>query len=849
MPAAISAGVGVIDHVLIDAPMAWETSDAAEFLSWLLAITRSRTSSELLATLLSDARLRLGGRGHARTPDEVDEILARLAVLAKERVAPVFLVLPDEVPTRPAAMLATVLLDYWWDQRQVGGRSSQPILYLGNDIGIREDLGNATVRDLGAQLSETLAQTHLAKGSRASLGGRNPARRLGLPTLITAYAPADPADLVRRYAPPLVIADLGIDPSVAWLDRLVSETTARNIPTVIWAMNPWSVGRPLGGAQPLVLALPRLAERTGRSVRRFATTEVQPLILGGDAADAIGRSLRRAAVSLTRASTHQARDGARIGEVVRDAVAVHWRLLRTLELMPCPLAFHEAVADTFWGLASVAELAAVCERFRVAAESSDPGAVQAMTDAAAAMDEAANLLARDSPMWDALAQMAVDGSGEGLDLVFGTRGRRNLFLDAMLSIYAISIEDLHTVGVAALSLAEVQGRPPGEWGSEGRHTIVAGSFAGPSDKYLESLMGRSAIQALIYPHELRRLDSMVGSWASKRAFDPELFAQVLPLEGLSAPAVPARAHVSEPAVLAATIVETVDGSTRQWPEVDTESELARFLELADFAQAFEASEDDAWVGDDDDVGHGEGGAVVSDVALRVTFSEGWSATYAPDDRLMFLRGLGRRVRTELHPASDLRPGCEIVAIHGQRRQSLYGLLVERIHRNPVIALQLALIREWHRELAAKYRLWSDGTGKSLDDLVLALRARGSRITSALAVRFWIQGKTLAPQDPQDIRRVAEELSMEFTLRRHREIAAAAARLRGLHRGISNRITNWLEREAGGVVSADETPLDPALGLQFSDFASTLIRLTVLTVERCDGPFLRSRLGLVEREKR
>jgi hypothetical protein len=165
-------------------------------------------------------------------------------------------------------------------------------------------------------------------------------------------------------------------------------------------MNPWPVGRPLGGAERLVLALPRLAERTDRTVRRFATTEVQPLILGGDAADAIGRSLRRAVAALIRASTRQAPDGAGIemGEVVRDAVAVHWRLLRTLELMPCPAEFHEAFADSFWGLTSVAELAAACERFRVAAESSDPGAVQALTEAAAAMGEATNLLARGNPM-------------------------------------------------------------------------------------------------------------------------------------------------------------------------------------------------------------------------------------------------------------------------------------------------------------------------------------------------------------------------------------------------------------------------------------------------------------------
>lgn len=830
--------------------MARETSDAAEFLSWLLAVVRSAQSSELLTTLLSDARLQLGARGRARTPDEVDEVLARLAVLAKARATPICLVLPDADQTRPAGMLATLLLDYWWDRRQAGGRSNQPILYLGNDVGIREDLANATVRHLGAQLSETLAQTHLARGSRAGLGGRNTVRRLGLPSLVTAYAPADPADLVRRYSPPLVVVDLGTNPNVPWLDQLVSETVARNIPTVIWATNPLPGRRPLGGAQPLVLALPRLAERRDKSVRRFATTEIRPLILGGDAVGAIGRSLRRAVGALSSISPRQARDGGagETGVVVGDAVALHWRLLRALELMPCPLDFHEALARNYWGLTSLADLDAACERFRNAAQSSSPDAVQALSEAAAAMDDAATLMSSSSPMWDALAQLAVEGDGNGLDLVFGTRARRNLFLDAMLSIYGISIEDLRTLGVDVLSLAEIEGRPPGEWGSQDRRAIVAGSFAGPNDRYLQSLLGRSSIQVLIHPHELRRLHSTVMAWASRRAFDLDAFAHLLPLQGPPAPVVPPRVQVWDPTVLVTTTTEAGDGSASAWPEVDTEGELARFLELVDFAQDLDAPEDDAWVADDEEGGQGDRAGVVSDMALRVTFADGWTATYAPDDRLMFLRGLGRRVRTESRPASDLRPGSEIVAIHGQRRQSLYGLLVERLHRNPVIALQLALIREWQRELAAKYRIWSVATGKSLDELVLALRARGSRITSAVAVRFWVDAKTLAPQDPDDIQRIAEVLSMEFTLRRHREIAAAAARLRGLHRGVSNRITNWLDREAGGVAREEDRPIDPALGLQFSDFASTLIRLTVLTVEPRKGPFLRSRLGLVERDR-
>jgi len=90
--------------------------------------------------------------------------------------------------------------------------------------------------------------------------------------------------------------------------------------------------------------------------------------------------------------------------------------------------------------------------------------------------------------------------------------------------------------------------------------------------------------------------------------------------------------------------------------------------------------------------------------------------------------------------------------------------------------------------------------------------------------------------------------MQFTQKHHRQISAAASRLRGLHRGLSNRLTNWLEREAGGTGTNEDDLIDPELGIQFSDFANTFLRLKVLAVESREGPFLRSRLGYLEQEQ-
>lgn len=830
--------------------------DANDFLSWLLAALRSAPggNSHLISSLLIDGRLRLTGLSSPRGPDRVDEIVARLAVLAQTKGTPVLFVLPDDAPTRPVSMLATLLLAYWWDRRQAGGLGTQPILYLGTDIGIREDLRHATVRDLGLQLAETLGQTDLGRASRSTVGGRRATKGAGLPSVLTAYSPADPVDLVRRYAPPFVVVDLGYKPDAPWVAPLVRETRARGTPTVMWAMSSFTSLDHLEHADPLVVMLPRLGAPTISSPSVFATTDVKPMILGGGVAAAFAGALRRAVRSLAKSSAVV--DGNpeqwRRSGVAGDALALHWRLLRTLELMPCPLEVHEAQVGSHWGLASVAELSEACRRFRDACKKTYPVVAEALAEAAAAIDDAIGVLGQTNPMWDALSLLAVDGAGAGLDLVFGSRGRRGLFLDSMLASYAITLEDLRSIGVHLHTLSEIEAQPAGEWaspGSLGRQTHIVGGLGRSDERHLDAVMTRRSLGVLIYPHQASRLQSTIRTWAISRAFDPLTLARLAPIDVSAPPAVPDRATIEDSFVVEHVEEEgTHPFSLATWTDLDSESELTRLLGLNRGPVDSDGDGSDPWLPDGDVDRHADREDLVCDTALKVRFEGGWTGLYAPDEDLMFVRSLGNRVRTESRAASQLRPGTEIVAIHGQRRQSLYTLLVDRLHRNPVIALQLALVREWQRELAANYRIWSDTTGSDLDDLVAALRSRGSQITSTLAVRFWLTAQTLAPQDPDDVRRAAELLSMEFTQKHHRRISAAASRLRGLHRGLSNRLTNWLEREAGGTGTNEDDLIDPELGIQFSDFANTFLRLKVLAVESRQGPFLRSRLGYLEHEQ-
>jgi hypothetical protein len=118
------------------------------------------------------------------------------------------------------------------------------------------------------------------------------------------------------------------------------------------------------------------------------------------------------------------------------------------------------------------------------------------------------------------------------------------------------------------------------------------------------------------------------------------------------------------------------------------------------------------------------------------------------------------------------------------------------------------------------------------------------ITAVVTIYSWVRGYILCPQDPNDLYRVTEALDMPFTREHHHRIYAAATRLRGLHRSLSQRIGRWLDSQLSGAYGADEygDEIDPEWGIRFSDFRDSLLLLRTDQAETVAGPFLRSRLG-------
>jgi hypothetical protein len=183
-------------------------------------------------------------------------------------------------------------------------------------------------------------------------------------------------------------------------------------------------------------------------------------------------------------------------------------------------------------------------------------------------------------------------------------------------------------------------------------------------------------------------------------------------------------------------------------------------------------------------------------------------------------------------------------IHGQRRQNLYELILSRVHAHPSFALYLNLIQRWQDELAQSY----NKSHLTVEEILYQMRQRGSQLQTQQSIRLWFCRYVMCPNDEKDLQRIADVLDMSFVKQYHRQIARAASRLRGIHRGLSRKLNQWLQYDAVEATSGTLSEIiDAELGLTFQDFQYALLLLRVATIEQVDGLFLSSELGKLYRK--
>lgn len=289
-----------------------------------------------------------------------------------------------------------------------------------------------------------------------------------------------------------------------------------------------------------------------------------------------------------------------------------------------------------------------------------------------------------------------------------------------------------------------------------------------------------------------------------------------------------------------------------WLPEDAVSEVARI-----FQSDVESTTEEIVISDQAEVGADATADTSEEIwcgeAVKVRFDQGWHAYFAQDDMVNVVKD-----SLDLRYVRSLKVNERVLLIHGQQRQSLYDLIISRVHKHPSIELHLAMIRRWQEDLRVAFEQWRKYTGDSADlgvhgvrdlnGLLRRMQARGSQLVANLTLSFWLRGFVLCPLDPEDLRRVAEVLDMGFVRQHYRRIGQAANRLRGLHRGLSLKLNRWLQDHAtGAVYKSDDDVIDYELGLTFGDVQNSLLVLRVVGIENVSGPFLRINLGRAEKD--
>ena len=223
--------------------------------------------------------------------------------------------------------------------------------------------------------------------------------------------------------------------------------------------------------------------------------------------------------------------------------------------------------------------------------------------------------------------------------------------------------------------------------------------------------------------------------------------------------------------------------------------------------------------------HEEGspGSVLSN-AIRVELFDGRWMLLAPNSWVTKLTGVSADAGIE---ADRLRVGDTLVIIDEDPRKALLDKVIEVGASVPEYEVVADFVQAWRNALRSGYQQF--GTYVQFRD---ELERRGTTVTRQ-AIRNWVTGKSIGPQDRADVRRVGEVVGDGILVRKHTLICNAITKLRGIHVKLGVRLAAFARQDgvagALGVRESDEL-VDELSGLTVGDFRSCVEFVKISRIE-------------------
>lgn len=260
---------------------------------------------------------------------------------------------------------------------------------------------------------------------------------------------------------------------------------------------------------------------------------------------------------------------------------------------------------------------------------------------------------------------------------------------------------------------------------------------------------------LAYPFEVELLNAALGRAARERVSALSDAARVL---GLGSPPSAAEQVVID-------VAFTLDVDRRLGSGDGAEIDLD-----VDAGVLFEAVADDAVLPEEQTSDVVTGAAALVNARPVIVEPDGWwwwiregrQAEVLVGDKVTYL-GL-----------DDLRPGMAVLVPRGEGREELFGRLVAAAHQRGDMQAFEVLFRRW-REAC-----WSaHGNCGDWGEVERRMQADGSTVTRQ-SPRTWATGTVIAPDNPEDIRRIGVISGDKLIEAQYRRLGAMADQVRGLH---------------------------------------------------------------------
>lgn len=142
-------------------------------------------------------------------------------------------------------------------------------------------------------------------------------------------------------------------------------------------------------------------------------------------------------------------------------------------------------------------------------------------------------------------------------------------------------------------------------------------------------------------------------------------------------------------------------------------------------------------------------------------------------------------------AHQLQAGDQVIVPRGEGREALFSRLVAAAHRDADVMTLDLLLGRFRRACVEAHRR----AGNNWAELTRQLERAGCSATTQ--ARQWADGSTIAPADPEDVKRVAQLAGDTVLSEGWAEVATIARELRGLHQRVGHLISGAMADLASG----------------------------------------------------